>query len=985
MSRTLKIPDAYLNVIIQASVGRGDNSNTFAIVGPASGGSFTAVNEYLDPNTALTEVGPGRVYNSMLAAWSNGADKIKFARIGGTNVFDNTYILCGTGSSKVGHDATDYCNREYLSVMDMYLAEDPIVTYTNQFGHTGSYDAGNTPDDDYADVFYVVDNEKFNSVHLRYGSGQARIEIPEGRGPIVDVEYWNGSWVTLPGGSNQRLDGSEYFLTWDLEDTPDWKSTTVATGMTGYAVRFKVLNAVELSGSSVTVSAGSVSLVCGGGDGAYSTEVLPGEALWYYDSGYVFVGIVSSITDNNTIVLVAGSATDYDSSANGPLYARPWFVMAPNIYLTAQKIGALPPWKEFYQGDTYVGHHGWQTTTVGIQTNYVDSTVTVDSDYALGESSELDIVGVSGITFGDAIYNQHGQFIGIVTEADYSTGGMYLRLDRANEVALTSGESLYLGTSGGFTSGWEDEEFTLELDIDSIPTLYQNYTVEGSWTATGGANPTPKAGDFLYASSLSSLSASTFNPYSTISDSGIVGVVSSVTDAGSVLTVTLMGARNLIPDNVSGETEYLYFVRRPEPAMLVMGKEAGSTFDVAADILRLGENGSRLQYNFDLTDRLASYNDIYYQDPEPGSTVYVGGLLSIGAYDTSSLIEQINNTSSYVIAEDLSGTNALPHIDNSISWEFNDGSNGDWSNLSVNDYTLALNSLLDPNHDDIYMVMAVIEEPITNYSIHDGVMTAVVSHCASASGSQYSTPRIALTYFNEAYDVGNINAENDNIQQGENSNRSYAVSSRSVFTIQKAGIPDLTTGILSYARVYFAAAIAGMIANNSPAIPITRKQMTISGLDRVYNPAEQEILIEAGVCIATINDQGVYVVRGINSLTLNSVEREISVLRIIDSVGVQIKEQIRSRYVGGVIEGDVLSRVKTTVEQTLGNMKRPAQQGGLISAFQNVLVSQDSTDRTKVNIYFEIIPKLPFNFAYITEYVTDEFQKVTLTGIQIAG
>jgi hypothetical protein len=463
-------------------------------------------------------------------------------------------------------------------------------------------------------------------------------------------------------------------------------------------------------------------------------------------------------------------------------------------------------------------------------------------------------------------------------------------------------------------------------------------------------------------------------------------MVGSVTvDGGTKVVVTFMSNKAFRPDNVTGLEENLYFVRKAEPAMLVTGVEPGNTYDVASQILRIGTNGSRLQFSFDLTDSLATYNDSYYLDPTSGATAYNGTSLIISAYSTESLITQVNNASQYVEMEDLSGSYKIPHVNNSITWSFVDGDAGDWSLLTAEDYQTALNQLLLPAHEDVYMVLPVIEDPITNSSISDSVMALAVAHCATASTSQYSTPRIALTYLNEAYTLGSINTANENIQQGTNSNRSYASGARSVFTVQKAGIPNLVTGILEYSRAYFAAAIAGMVANSEPAIPITRKNMVVSGLDVIFNPAEQETLIDAGVCFATINQNSVYVVRGINSLTSNTVQREISVVHIIDNVSVSVKEQIRNTYIGAVIEGDILSRVKHTVEQMLATMKRSAAQGGLISESRNTRVEQDLTDKTRVNIYFEMVPKLPFNFAYITQYVTDEYQYVSINGIELGG
>jgi hypothetical protein len=163
---------------------------------------------------------------------------------------------------------------------------------------------------------------------------------------------------------------------------------------------------------------------------------------------------------------------------------------------------------------------------------------------------------------------------------------------------------------------------------------------------------------------------------------------------------------------------------------------------------------------------------------------------------------------------------------------------------------------------------------------------------------------------------------------------------------------------------YIAAAAAGYLSGvPNIAIPLTKKTLSGFSISRTkkYRPIVLEQLTASGITVLQPVTGGGKVIRGQTTTNSGFVEeRELSVVFIRD----RIAKNLRTAFEGFVGEAEspvfkaaLTARAKAVLSSFIGS--------GLITAFKDLLVMQDSVDPTQWNITVKVQPVYPVNFIFI--------------------
>ena len=265
---------------------------------------------------------------------------------------------------------------------------------------------------------------------------------------------------------------------------------------------------------------------------------------------------------------------------------------------------------------------------------------------------------------------------------------------------------------------------------------------------------------------------------------------------------------------------------------------------------------------------------------------------------------------------------------------------------------------------DCHLVVPV--SPATD--VHD----AVVAHVNAMSGVNGKRERMAIL----GGDLGETprSALNAAARAQRYQNARVVVVGPGLLDVDAYGNPLAVPPYLAAAQV------AGLIASQGVAEPITRRYLNALGVEPAsaqvaggpLTQAECEQWLQQGVCVLQlVPNRGVRVLQGVTTWTGDSslVRREISVRRAADWVARTVREAADEFLVGQRASADLLVRTRSLVHSVLTRLQQDGVLVGDVGqpAFRNIIVRLTGD---LVEIEFEASPAVPANYVTITAHLT---------------
>jgi hypothetical protein len=160
---------------------------------------------------------------------------------------------------------------------------------------------------------------------------------------------------------------------------------------------------------------------------------------------------------------------------------------------------------------------------------------------------------------------------------------------------------------------------------------------------------------------------------------------------------------------------------------------------------------------------------------------------------------------------------------------------------------------------------------------------------------------------------------------------------------------------------YLAAALAGVVVAQSPAQPLTRKQIAgFVGVDTASD-SQKNLETQGGVMVIDTGNSttSLRVRHGVTTDPTDLLSREWSILGQQDAMAYRIRSYFESNnIIGSIISDLTLSNVKSTASSALESLTSD----GIILAYTDLKVRQDSTNLDVIQIGFSWQPSLPLNY-----------------------
>lgn len=176
--------------------------------------------------------------------------------------------------------------------------------------------------------------------------------------------------------------------------------------------------------------------------------------------------------------------------------------------------------------------------------------------------------------------------------------------------------------------------------------------------------------------------------------------------------------------------------------------------------------------------------------------------------------------------------------------------------------------------------------------------------------------------------------------------------------------------------LYHAALVCGRVAGLEPQVPVTYKDLRISGLQHELKKSERELALLTGVLHTRYQSQlGWIVNQGVNTIQANSnlitadgKSPEIQIMRIIHQINKELVINATSRFVGGNLNTSSAEDVKLFVEGYLTQRTATRFADNLIISFNQVTVRlvQDYWD-----VKYCFVPNSPINRVFFTGFILD--------------
>ncbi len=266
------------------------------------------------------------------------------------------------------------------------------------------------------------------------------------------------------------------------------------------------------------------------------------------------------------------------------------------------------------------------------------------------------------------------------------------------------------------------------------------------------------------------------------------------------------------------------------------------------------------------------------------------------------------------------------------------GSNG----AAGADYQAGLDKLLDqPAH---IIVAAGQDETFGD---------ELAAHCRVASSDTVRRERIAVVGSQRGASLAELTGHN------LNSDRLIYVAP-GIMATDAAASPrkDVTLP-----AAYTAAAVAGLLASQSPHISLTNKILQVGGLETAYTSAELTQLVQSRL-LALEERQGFRVVKGITTST-NSAFHQITTRRIVDFAKFGVRSAANP-YIGRLNNARVRGALQATINGFLAEMVNDEM---LVSYELEVSATRQQEIRGIVQVVMTLRPTFSIDFIKVTMFL----------------
>ena len=162
---------------------------------------------------------------------------------------------------------------------------------------------------------------------------------------------------------------------------------------------------------------------------------------------------------------------------------------------------------------------------------------------------------------------------------------------------------------------------------------------------------------------------------------------------------------------------------------------------------------------------------------------------------------------------------------------------------------------------------------------------------------------------------------------------------------------------------YMAAAVAGYEASVPQYTPLTHKNMTglYSANEYATKVAKRNQCANGVMYVDEYNSQ-MRVLHGRTTSTTSIIEQEANIVLTKYYIIKTLRRNFAVGYIGSPITRDTLLNIKSTAQSVLSMLVN----GNYMTSFKSLVVEQDGTNPTQVNISFEYVPTYSLNYIYIS-------------------
>jgi hypothetical protein len=445
--------------------------------------------------------------------------------------------------------------------------------------------------------------------------------------------------------------------------------------------------------------------------------------------------------------------------------------------------------------------------------------------------------------------------------------------------------------------------------------------------------------------------------------SGTAALTQQGVKASSVVVTGLVpliddGAGNMVPDINGVPGRYTFIASEP---------------DAIPPITR------DYQLDQDQGDPVKAYTRIV-REPS-GSMTLLQGDLTVSYQFTSQNYYALNSFLDYATFQSIYGAALDPstgQVNSPLSlaaqYAFQNGANMLYAvairsdDPSDQDSTVfdAAYGLTMPNYD-INVVVPLCEDAVTSANSH-AYSASLTGHLQTANSQGF--PRIALYGLPKSYnsDPSQPDEPPDWVAGDINYRRVMFIWPQEFTFYNPIAVGNAPNTLDGY---YFAAAAAGVLANNSPAQGLTRQNVRgFAGLpvdvQQACDVTSKNKWSSSGVAVAEVSRQGGLVIRhGVTTDMSNIANRELSIVRCQDSLFQLMQITLDSAdMIGSPITANTPLDVKGLVQGAL----ETALLNNIIQGYTNLLVSQQtapSGDPSIIAVTFDYSPTYPLNYISV--------------------
>jgi hypothetical protein len=178
-----------------------------------------------------------------------------------------------------------------------------------------------------------------------------------------------------------------------------------------------------------------------------------------------------------------------------------------------------------------------------------------------------------------------------------------------------------------------------------------------------------------------------------------------------------------------------------------------------------------------------------------------------------------------------------------------------------------------------------------------------------------------------------------------------------------------TNSMIEVGGEYLAAAYAGILANQSVQLPLTKKLVRSfagfpASMAATMTTANKNTWSSSGVAVAEINRNGQMVVRhGVTTDPTSVLTRELSLVRAKDALIDLIYGTIDA---GGLIGAAIDAETPIRIQGVISGCLEAAVNADMIVAYNGLSVRQQSVDPSVIEAKFQYQPAYPLNYILIS-------------------